>query len=374
MANSLTPLIPSLIASLQGVARSMTPIQDLVTMDPSLEGAAVNQSVTVPYTAPVTAGNITPGTTPTGSDVTATSKSITITKARVAAFTLTGEDYKRMAARGAEFRSEQAMEAMKTIIEEIWADGLAIAAKGAGYGLGTQGTNPFASNTDYMSDLKKAFDDSKAPGTSRALIIDTTSDAALGKLGINNQVYQAGTDSILRTGEKLPLQGFRLPLTNLAYSHTKGTGSGYLVNKVGGHAIGESVITVDTGSGTILQGDVVTFAGHPRKYIATGLSGTTLTLNAPLVAAVADDEAITVGNSGTRLVSLVKSAVLFSVRPPALPPEGDSATGRILVRDPESGLVLSVATFKGPYQASYAVEAVWGGGVVRPERVWQALA
>ncbi len=374
MSNTLTPLIPSLIASLQGVARSMTPISDLVTMDPSLDGAAVGQAVTVPYTAAVSAGDLTPGTVPTGSDLAATSKSITISKARVAPFTLTGEDYKRMAERGANFRSEQTMEAMKTIIEEIWADGLAIAAKGAGYGLGTQSTNPFASNTDYAADLKKAFDDSKAPASGRSLIIDTTTDAALGKLGINNQVYQAGTDSILRTGEKLPLQGFRLPLTNLAYTHTKGNGSGYLVNKVGGHAIGEKAITVDTGTGTILPGDIITFAGHSRKYVATGLSGTTLTLNAPLVAAVADDEAITVGNGGTRLVSLVKSAMLFAVRPPALPPEGDSATGRVLVRDPESGLTLSVATFKGAYQASYVVEAVWGGGVVRPERVWQALA
>lgn len=374
MSNSLTPLIPSLIASLQGVARSMTPMSDLVTLDPSLDGAAVGQTVTVPYTAAVAAGNITPGTVPTGNDVAATSKSITITKARSAAFTLTGEDYKRMAERGANFRSEQTMEAMKTIIEEIWADGLAIAAQGAGYALGKQGTNPFASNTDFAADLKKAFDDAKAPASGRALIIDTTSDAALGKLGINNQVYQAGTDSILRTGEKLPLQGFRLPLTNLAYTHTKGAGTGYLVNKVGGYAIGDKVITVDTGSDPIVAGDVITFAGHTQKYIAAGLSGTTLTLNSPLVAAVADDEAITVGNSGTRLIALVKSAMLFSVRPPALPPEGDSATGRVLVRDPESGLTLSVATFKAPYQVSYAIEAVWGGGVVRPERVWQVLA
>lgn len=375
MPNVLTPLIPSLISSLQGVARAMTPINEIMTFDRQIAGAAVGQAVTVPYSAAVTAVDIVPGTTPqTGSDVTAAGKQITMTKARVAPFTLTGEDFQRMGARGAEFRSEQVEEAMKTIVEEIFTDAQTIAAKGAGYALGTQGTNPFASNTDFTDDLKKAFDDSRAPASDRALIIDTTTDAALGKLGINNQVYQAGTDSILRTGEKLPLKGFRLPLTNIAYSHTKGTGAGYLVNNSGGYPIGTKVLTVDTGTGTIVEGDVITFAGHTRKYVATGLSGTTLTLNAPLVAAVADNEAITVGNSGTRLLSLVKSGMLFAVRPPALPPDGDSATARVLVRDPISGLALSVATYKGYHQSTFMVEAVWGGGAARSERIWQALA
>jgi hypothetical protein len=375
VANSLTPLIPSLIASLQEVARAMTPLQDIMTLDQQVAGAAVGQAVTVPYSGPVAAVDITPGVDPqVGSDVASTSKSITMTKARTAPFTLTGEDYQRMGARGSEFRSGQVNEAIKTIVEEIWIDAQAIAAKGAGYGLGTQGTNPFASNTDFMADLKKSFDDSRAPMSDRALVIDTTSDAALGKLGINNQVYQAGTDSILRSGEKLPLQGFRFPLTNLAYSHVKGTGAGYLVNNGAGYAIGATAITVDTGTGTILEGDILTFAGHTRKYVAKSLVGSVLTLNAPLVAAVADNEAITVGNAGTRLVSLVKSGVIFAVRPPALPAGGDSASARVLVRDPISGLALSVATYKTYHQETFMVEGVWGGGVVRPERVWQALA
>lgn len=374
MANSLLPLVPSLISSLQEVTRSMTPLKDIVTLDNQLAGAAKGQSVTVPYTAPVGATDITPGSTPqTGSDLSATSTQVQMDYARVAPFTLTGEDGKRMAERGAEFRSEQVNEAMKTIVEEIWAAGLAIGVRGAGYALGTAGTNPFASNTDYMADLKKAFDDSKAPGSDRVMVIDTTADAALGKLGINNQVYQAGTDSILRSGEKLPLQGFRLPLTNLPYTHTKGTGTGYLVNNASGYAIGATSLALDTGSGTIVAGDAVVFSGHTRKYVVKSFAAGVLTLTAPLVAAVADNESVTISNSGTRLLSLVKSGVLFAIRPPALPDGGDAATGRVFVPDPISGITLSVATYKGYHQATYMVEAVWGGGVVRPERVWQNL-
>lgn len=375
MANTLTPLIPSIIASVQEVARELAPIQEIVTLDSTLEGAALNQSITIPATVPVSGTNITPGATaPGGSDMAPGSVTLSMTKARAFPFTLTGEDYQRMASRGPEFRSQQIQEAVRACVGEMFADILAIGAQGAGYAIGSQGTNPFASNTDSAADIKKSLDDGLAPASGRSLLIDSTTDAALGKLGINNQVYQAGTDSILRTGEKLPLQGIRLPLASTVYSHTKGTGTGYLVNNVAGYAAGTTVITVDTGSNTIVAGDVLTFAGHTTKYIAKSLSGTTLTLNSPLVAAVANDEAITVGNSGTRLLALAKPGIMFATRAPALPAGGDIARGRTSVFDPITGLTFSIAHYVEAYQEKFLVEAVWGGGVVRPNWVRQVLS
>lgn len=375
MGNTVTPLIPSIIASIQDVARELIPLKDIVNLDSRLEGAAKDQAVTVPGTAVVAGTNITPGaTSPGGSALTTPSQQVTLSKARAFPFTVSGEELQSMTERGAGFVSAELQEAIRACANEIYTDAVAFVAQGAGYALGTQGTNPFASNTDFMADLKKSLDDGIAPASGRVLVIDTTSDAALGKLGINTQAYQAGTDSILRSGEKLPLQGFRLPLANVNYSHTKGTGANYQINKAGGYAIGDKALTVDTGNGTIVAGDVVTFAGHTTKYVAAGLSGTTLTLNAPLVAAVADDEAITVGNGGTRLAALVRPALSFAVRPPALPTGGDSARGREMFYDPISGLTFSIAHYVEYMQEKWMVEAVWGGKIVRSLWARQGLS
>jgi len=375
MANTLTPLIPSLIASVQDVTREMVPIKDVVTVDSNISQAALNQPVTVPFTTPVAGVDIVPGANaPGGSDLTPGSVQVTMTKMRAFPFTITGEDRRRMGEQKGSFINGQVQEAVRACINEMWGDILSEGIKGAGYALGTQGTNPFGSNADFAADMKKSLDDGLAPSSGRTLIIDTTTDAALGKLGINNQTYMAGTDSILRTGEKLPLQGLRLPFTQLGYTHTKGTGTGYLVNNAAGYAVGSKVIAVDTGSGTMLRGDVVTFAGHTQKYVVASLVGSTLTLNAPLVANVADNEAITVGNGGTRLLSLAKSGIAFATRAPELPEDGDSARGRVSIFDSISGLTLSVAHYVEAYQEKYLVEAVWGAGTVRSMWTRQALS
>jgi hypothetical protein len=69
---------------------------------------------------------------------------------------------------------------------------------------------------------------------------------------------------------------------------------GYLSN--GAFAIGDTTISVDTGTGTILAGEVITFAGDSIEYlVARALASNVVTIASPgLRAAVADNTAITV--------------------------------------------------------------------------------
>lgn len=90
-------------------------------------------------------------------------------------------------------------------------------------------------------------------------------------------------------------------MTGTITAVTKGTGTGYLVNNSGGYPTGTTTISLDTGTGTILAGDVVTFSGSPgnRYTVATALSGGTITLTeygGGLTVAVADNEAVTVSS------------------------------------------------------------------------------
>lgn len=72
--------------------------------------------------------------------------------------------------------------------------------------------------------------------------------------------------------------------------------AGYLVNHGGGYGIGVTSIVVDTGTGAMYAGNVITFAGHATEYIIAadyaGGAGT-LTVMLGLTASVADNEAIT---------------------------------------------------------------------------------
>lgn len=85
-----------------------------------------------------------------------------------------------------------------------------------------------------------------------------------------------------------------------------GTGTGYLTSAA--FVINDTAITVDTGTGTILAGNIITFDGDTNKYVVDiALTGDTVTIASPgLVQNLADDAAITVEGGATNVVSEVR--------------------------------------------------------------------
>lgn len=81
--------------------------------------------------------------------------------------------------------------------------------------------------------------------------------------------------------------------------HTNGTGTSYLVNDAS-TSIGDTTLAFDGGSGTFEAGDIITLAGDTQEYLVladhAGTSGT-LSIFPPLVAAPADNAAITIGTA-----------------------------------------------------------------------------
>lgn len=62
----------------------------------------------------------------------------------------------------------------------------------------------------------------------------------------------------------------------------KGTGSGYTTNLTAALEAGALDIAMDTGTGTIVVGDVVTFAGDENKYVVnTALASGALKISKP---------------------------------------------------------------------------------------------
>jgi hypothetical protein len=152
--------------------------------------------------------------------------------------------------------------------------------------------------------------------------------------------------------------------------HTKGTGASYLLNSASA-AIGTTTIPADTGSGTILAGDIVTFAGTTQNYVVnTALSGGSFAIGKPgLVAAEADNDAITVGNSYTPNLAFARSAIVLATRAPAAPAGGDMADDAMMVTDPVSGLSFEVAVYRQFMQVVYHVRLAWGFRAIKPEHI-----
>jgi hypothetical protein len=139
----------------------------------------------------------------------------------------------------------------------------------------------------------------------------------------------------------------------------------------GAEAANQTTLTVDGGTGTVLAGDVVTFAGDTNKYVVnTALSGGDLVIGSPgLRSAAADNAAMTVGNSFAANVMFHQSAIELAMRAPAVPGGSDAAVDAMLVQDPHSGLIFEIRVYKGYRKQMIEVAATWGVKAWKPDNI-----
>ena len=283
-----------------------------------------------------------------------------------------GEDQKAMMNSGAwgTVLAQQFADAFGQIRDAIEKSVADEAVKAASRAYGTAGTAPFASGSSMadMANMKGILDLNKAPATGRSIVLSSPAETSL----LTNQtnlikVNEAGSEQMLRQGIIMPVYGFNVRSSAQLDTHTKGTGSSYVTNLAASLDKGAQEIAIDTGSGTILAGDVVTFAGDSNKYVVSADGTTTqVTIGEPgLRQTLADGVAMTIGNDYTPSIALHKSAIALAIRPPKAPEEGDMMT-RELVTDPYSGITFEVALVKGQRVVQYQVSAVWGVKAVNP--------
>lgn len=365
--NTLTNLIPSLYSGLDIVSRELVGFIPAVTRDATTDRAAVGQDVRVHVAPAANVSNIAPAMSiPEPTDQTIGNKTITITKSRAAEFGFVGEEALGLNNNGAGFNAVQAdmfAQAVRALVNEVESDLAGVAYKGASRAYGTAGTTPFASDTKDSAQIRKILDDNGAPLSDRSLVLSTSAGANMRTLlGINANRPSEDTMT-MRQGSLIDLHGMVISESGQAKTHTKGNGSAYTSNTAG-YAVGATVITLITGTGTVLAGDVVTFAGDPNKYVvAVGVSAPgAITLAAPGLrqALPASAVALTVGNTYEAGVAFSRNAIVLAARAPALPDGGDVATDRFMMVDPRSGLPLEVSVYKGYRKQRFEVALAWG--------------
>jgi len=258
------------------------------------------------------------------------------------------------------------------LINEMETDLAGTYAAGASRAYGTAGTAPFGTANDF-SDLafaREILEANGAPMTDLQCVLGTTGMANLrAKQSGLFHVNEAGTEQMLRNGIVDRIQGFALRTTGQVQSHTKGTGTSYTTDTAG-YSVGDTSITLITGSGTVLAGDVVTFAGDSNKYIVkTGVAAAgAIVLQEPglQIAITTSATALTVGNTYTANMAFDRNAIVLATRTPAMPKEGDIADDVITVQDPISGLAFQVAMYKQYKRVKYEVGIAWGVKEIAP--------
>lgn len=123
------------------------------------------------------------------------------------------------------------------------------------------------------------------------------------------------------------------------------------VNEAAGYAAGyDGAITVDGFSGTGLKvGQLVTFGTTTTKYTVIAISSvTSITLDRPLEAAIADDALVNPGPVGDYSFGFHRNALTCVMRPLAAPPAGTGARASVISNDNLSMRVC--ATYNGTKQ------------------------
>lgn len=380
MANTLTAVLPSIYAGLDMVSREMIGAIPAVQRDATLERAAVGQSVNVPVVPAATTGNVTPGTTPPNDgDVTPESIPVAITKAKYSPVRWSGEEQRAVGPTGQYNRilADQFAQSMRVLANEVEADIVLAAANGASRAYGTAGTAPF-NTADDLSDfagVNRILDENGAPMQGRRMIINSAARFNLeSKQKILLKVNESGGDDFLRDRIVGRVLGFGIGVTAGDAIHVKGTGALYDTDLGAPLAVGATSVHVDTGTGTAVPGDLITFAGDSNIYVVkTGFPGDgdqDVVLNKPgLRSSLADGVDVTIGNNYRPNVAFTPNAMVLAARAPAAPDGGDMADDATFVVDPASGLGFEVRLYREYRRIRYEVALAWGVGVVKSEHI-----
>ena len=377
MANSLTNVIPQLLAQGLMALRQQSIMPRLVNRSYDSMAAQSGSTIDIPIPSAITANAVTPGTTSQAvTDLSPTKATITLDQWYEAAFNLTDEELKNVEENS--LMPMQASEAIKSLANNVDTYIMNLASSssnGINQNGGVAGTTPFATNLDAYLNARKALNNSAAPMDDRYCVINADAEAeALSLEAFQNAAWRGDTDGIIRgqIGEKL---GATWVVDQNVQSHanSNGTPTGFLANGGGGFAAGLTYLDVDTGSNAPVVGDIFTVAGDTPAHVVTAVAAGgdyRLTISPALGAAVDNNAALTFlasASSGfVRNLLFHRDAFAFASRPleDGMMVGGDNVMSNV---DPISGLSLRVEVTREFKQTRVSYDILYGGALVRPQ-------
>lgn len=376
--NILDGIINDLFANVDIISREGQRFITASTKNQSLSRVAKNDIVKVPIVPAAVLEDIVPTMSQTdGTGQTITNTQMSISKARRVKYPWTGEQQRSLNLSGPghpSIMTNQIIQGMRAATNEMEVDlGVEISIT-ASRAVGIAGTTPFASTKAETALVRQVLFDNGSPLTDMEMVINSTAGVNLRNLGQLTKANEAGSDQPLRTGVLLDIDGFAIGESAGVQSPTKGTGTSYTTDTAG-YAVGDTDITLITGTGTVVAGDIVTFAGDTTKYvIAVGIAAPgTISIAAPGLrfSIITSAIAMTIGTAGVHNAGYSRSALYLLNRLPALPEINgivrDAALDRTEFVDPFSGIPFDIAVYAGDNMMQITVGTAWGVKNIKPE-------
>lgn len=367
MANNFTYIMPQILAKGLLNLREQAIFARLVNVDYSNEAAQKGQTINIPLSPTYSATDVTPS--PVHASVADSAPGlvqITLNNWKHVPFYLTDKElveidenrhFMPMAASGA-------IRALANAIDQ------SISAQYTGvYGyVGTAGTTPFASNITDATGIRRVLNEQLAPLDGRMLVIDPAAEAnALGLAQLSD--WDKTSDSGPRIqGEMGTKLGFSWFLSQQLPTHTTGTAA-TIVTQASTAAGNTSIPLSASTSGTLVIGDIITFAGDTQTYVVGATvsvsTATATTIDPPLQANVPAGTAVTKKASHTVNLAFTKEAFAFANRPLRSDMElGNRITS---ATDPVSGISLRLEVSRQYKMVQWDFDVLWGTKLVRPE-------
>lgn len=372
MANTLTNILPRLLAQGLTVLREQAVMAQLVNADYSALAAQRGNVINVPIQSAIAARDVTAAVTyAANQDNAPTTVAVTLDFWKEATFHLSDADAVAVMDGVIPMQAGAAIKSLANAVDSY------ILGKHTGiFNLaGTPGTTPFNASLNMAASARFLLNRSLAPIDDRRAVIDPFADS---NLLLNTQVLQfdqrGDTGGIIKgaIGTKL---GFDWYMDQNVPSYTPGTAwvTGFSASTLSA-AVGDSTmkITNTTASGTIKIGDIFTVGGSTRQYVvtvATTFSATVpsaITFVPALVTGVNTDIALTVvGTAYTVNLAFHRDAFAWASRPLADP--FGAGSDFMAAADPISGIALRVEKSRQYKQTTFSYDIMGGANLVRPE-------
>lgn len=363
MANTLSTFFPKLLAQGLMALRQNAVVPRYVNREYENEGGQLGSTVSIPVPSAISATSVTPGPTPpNNTDLTSTSKTITLDQWKEARFYMSDKD-KLQVARG--YLPTTASEAIKAIANVV--DSAILAQYVDIYNhAGTAGTTPFATDLSEFLEARKRLINSLAPMNPWFCLLDADAEAnALGLRAFQDASFRGDADGI-RQGDIGFKLGAAWAVDQNIPTHTAGSASGATCAVVAGN----TTMTLDSaGTGDIVAGDAIT-VDSVQYTVVTGdtdvSDGGTIVVDRAPAANSASGTAITVAANAVQNIVAHRDAFAFVNRP--LITSDDEGLGRFLTQvDPVSGLALRLELVRGYKQTMYSFDVLYGTETIRPE-------
>lgn len=381
MANTLTAIMPKILARGLLALRETCVMPQLVNGSYSAVAAAFGSTIDVPLPTAQAASDVTPSNTPPAAgNTTPPTVQILLNNWKKTNFFLSDKDMQEID-KNQSFMPMQISEAIRSLANAV---NLTILQEYKGiYGYaGTAATTPFVSTVVGATDLRKRLHIQLCPRSDRRFVMNYDAEANALALAAFSNFEQTGDPEVKREGSLGRKFGFDWYTDDQILTHTSTVFTAGAVTVNGVQAInagstdggrnGTVSIAKATNTSPLVKGDIITIATDPQQgYVVTAdttlaVGNTSVPIAPALQKATAGGEAVTLIATHVVNMGFHRDAFAFANRPLANSSQ-DMALGSQIVSmtDPLTGISLRLEVSRQYKQVNWEFDLLWGSKLVR---------